>query len=157
MSVSSGGDCIRTYQPDIKKGRYNTIILNMKTVAADNLLFYLGSAQYVSVQTFPSDVLWSRGDKGKPSEKCYVWKQGLFNNAQGFEMRCPTRLCRWDVPVSTYFWPYSGYRTEEMASFHQFPVKLLPEKCIIRERFVSIYKSSSAVSAMVWTYQSVST
>lgn len=50
MSVSSGGDCIRTYRPDIKKGRYNTIILHVKTVAADNLLFYLGSAKYVSVK-----------------------------------------------------------------------------------------------------------
>lgn len=49
VSVSSGGDCIRTYRPEIKKGRYNTIILHVKTVAADNLLFYLGSAKYVSV------------------------------------------------------------------------------------------------------------
>ncbi|XP_060740347.1 laminin subunit alpha-2 isoform X3 [Tachysurus vachellii] len=47
VSVSSGGDCIRTYRPDIKKGRYNTIILNVKTLAADNLLFYLGSAKFV--------------------------------------------------------------------------------------------------------------
>uniref|UniRef100_A0A8C1YKN0 Laminin subunit alpha 2 n=1 Tax=Cyprinus carpio TaxID=7962 RepID=A0A8C1YKN0_CYPCA len=47
VSVSSGGSCIRTYRPEIKKGRYNTIILHVKTVAADNLLFYLGSAKYV--------------------------------------------------------------------------------------------------------------
>uniref|UniRef100_A0A671SZR7 Basement membrane-specific heparan sulfate proteoglycan core protein n=1 Tax=Sinocyclocheilus anshuiensis TaxID=1608454 RepID=A0A671SZR7_9TELE len=32
---------------EIKKGRYNTIILHVNTVAADNLLFYLGSAKYV--------------------------------------------------------------------------------------------------------------
>ncbi|GAA6076479.1 laminin subunit alpha-2, partial [Tachysurus ichikawai] len=51
VSVSSGGDCIRTYRPDIKKGRYNTIILNVKTLAADNLLFYLGSAKFVSNET----------------------------------------------------------------------------------------------------------
>lgn len=48
VSVSSGGDCIRTYRPDIKKGLYNAIILNVKTLAADNLLFYLGSAKFVS-------------------------------------------------------------------------------------------------------------
>lgn len=49
VSVSSGGDCIRSYRPEIKKGRYNTIILNVKTTYADNLLFYLGSAKYVSL------------------------------------------------------------------------------------------------------------
>ncbi|KAM6964872.1 laminin subunit alpha-2 [Aplochiton taeniatus] len=47
VSVSSGGNCIRGYRPDIRKGRYNTIVLNVKTVAPDNLLFYLGSAKYV--------------------------------------------------------------------------------------------------------------
>lgn len=49
MSVSSGGNCIRTYRPEIKKGTYNTIIVNVKTVVADNLLFYLGSAKFVSL------------------------------------------------------------------------------------------------------------
>uniref|UniRef100_A0AAQ4S9E1 Basement membrane-specific heparan sulfate proteoglycan core protein n=1 Tax=Gasterosteus aculeatus aculeatus TaxID=481459 RepID=A0AAQ4S9E1_GASAC len=47
VSVSSGGDCLRSYRPDIRKGRYNTIILNVKTTTPDNLLFYLGSVQYV--------------------------------------------------------------------------------------------------------------
>ncbi|KAJ8385914.1 hypothetical protein AAFF_G00178760 [Aldrovandia affinis] len=47
VSVSSGGDCIRSYRPEIKKGRYNTIILNVKTTYADNLLFYLGSTKYI--------------------------------------------------------------------------------------------------------------
>ena len=42
VSVSSGGDCIRTYKPEIKKGSYNNIIVNVKTAVADNLLFYLG-------------------------------------------------------------------------------------------------------------------
>ncbi|RXM36346.1 Laminin subunit alpha-2 [Acipenser ruthenus] len=46
VSVSSGGDCIRTYRPEIKKGRYNAIVLNVKTAMPDNLLFYLGSAKY---------------------------------------------------------------------------------------------------------------
>ncbi|NXO52653.1 LAMA2 protein, partial [Aramus guarauna] len=46
VSVSSGGNCIRTYRPEIKKGTYNTVILNVKTVVADNLLFYLGSAKF---------------------------------------------------------------------------------------------------------------
>ncbi|TNN39892.1 Laminin subunit alpha-2 [Liparis tanakae] len=48
VSVSSGGDCLRSYRPDIRKGRYNTIVLHVKTTTADNLLFYLGSAKYVS-------------------------------------------------------------------------------------------------------------
>uniref|UniRef100_A0AAR2J0D6 Basement membrane-specific heparan sulfate proteoglycan core protein n=1 Tax=Pygocentrus nattereri TaxID=42514 RepID=A0AAR2J0D6_PYGNA len=68
VSVSSGGDCIRTYRPDIKKGRYNTIILNVKTLAADNLLFYLGSAQYVSV-----DFLAIEMRKGKVN---FLWDVG---------------------------------------------------------------------------------
>ncbi|KAG9347470.1 hypothetical protein JZ751_005037 [Albula glossodonta] len=46
VSVSSGGDCIRSYRPEIKTGHLNTIILNVKTTYADNLLFYLGSAKY---------------------------------------------------------------------------------------------------------------
>ncbi|KAG7265693.1 hypothetical protein CRUP_031017, partial [Coryphaenoides rupestris] len=46
VSVSSGGDCLRSYRPDIWKGRYNTIVLHVKTTTADNLLFYLGSAKY---------------------------------------------------------------------------------------------------------------
>lgn len=49
VSVSSGGDCIRTYKPEIKKGSYNNIIINVKTPVADNLLFYLGSAKFVSL------------------------------------------------------------------------------------------------------------
>lgn len=49
VSVSSGGDCIRTYKPEIKKGSYNNIIVNVKTAVADNLLFYLGSAKFVSL------------------------------------------------------------------------------------------------------------
>ncbi|KAF6732239.1 Laminin subunit alpha-2, partial [Oryzias melastigma] len=47
VSVSSGGDCLRSYRPDIRKGRYNTIILHVKTTTPDNLLFYLGSTKYV--------------------------------------------------------------------------------------------------------------
>lgn len=49
VSVSSGGDCIRTYKPEIKKGSYNNIVINVKTAVADNLLFYLGSAKFVSL------------------------------------------------------------------------------------------------------------
>ncbi|XP_030638763.1 laminin subunit alpha-2 [Chanos chanos] len=66
VSVSSGGDCIRTYQPEIKKGRYNTIILNVKTTTADNLLFYLGSAKYV-------DFLAVEMRKGKVN---FLWDVG---------------------------------------------------------------------------------
>lgn len=47
--MSSGGNCIRTYRPEIKKGNYNTVILNVKTTVADNLLFYLGSNRFVSL------------------------------------------------------------------------------------------------------------
>ncbi|KAM9355578.1 laminin subunit alpha-2 [Pholidichthys leucotaenia] len=47
VSVASGGDCLRSYHPEIRKGRYNTIILHVKTTTPDNLLFYLGSAKYV--------------------------------------------------------------------------------------------------------------
>ncbi|XP_072533209.1 laminin subunit alpha-2 isoform X2 [Salminus brasiliensis] len=66
VSVSSGGDCIRAYRPDIKKGRYNTIILNVKTFAADNLLFYLGSAKFV-------DFLALEMRKGKVN---FLWDVG---------------------------------------------------------------------------------
>uniref|UniRef100_A0A8B9RME3 Basement membrane-specific heparan sulfate proteoglycan core protein n=1 Tax=Astyanax mexicanus TaxID=7994 RepID=A0A8B9RME3_ASTMX len=63
VSVSSGGDCIRAYRPDIKKGRYNTIILNVKTVAADNLLFYLGSVDFLALEMRKGKVnfLWDVG------------------------------------------------------------------------------------------------
>ncbi|XP_059355199.1 laminin subunit alpha-2 isoform X1 [Carassius carassius] len=66
VSVSSGGSCIRTYRPEIKKGRYNTIILHVKTLAADNLLFYLGSAKYV-------DFLAIEMRKGKVN---FLWDVG---------------------------------------------------------------------------------
>lgn len=49
VSVSSGGDCLRSYRPEIRKGRYNTIVLHVKTTTPDNLLLYLGSAKYVSI------------------------------------------------------------------------------------------------------------
>uniref|UniRef100_A0A6Q2ZGJ1 Basement membrane-specific heparan sulfate proteoglycan core protein n=1 Tax=Esox lucius TaxID=8010 RepID=A0A6Q2ZGJ1_ESOLU len=66
VSVSSGGDCIRAYRPDIKKGSYNTIVLNVKTTSPDNLLFYLGSAQYI-------DFLALEMRKGKVS---FLWDVG---------------------------------------------------------------------------------
>ncbi|KAG8444246.1 hypothetical protein GDO86_009434 [Hymenochirus boettgeri] len=66
VSVSSGGDCIRTYRPDIKKGRFNTIILNVKTDTPDNLLFYLGSRQY-------TDFLAIEMRKGKVN---FLWDVG---------------------------------------------------------------------------------
>uniref|UniRef100_A0A8C0EE34 Basement membrane-specific heparan sulfate proteoglycan core protein n=1 Tax=Bubo bubo TaxID=30461 RepID=A0A8C0EE34_BUBBB len=66
VSVSSGGNCIRTYRPEIKKGTYNTIIVNVKTVVADNLLFYLGSAKF-------TDFLAIEMRKGKVS---FLWDVG---------------------------------------------------------------------------------
>nr|DBA26649.1 TPA: hypothetical protein GDO54_010888 [Pyxicephalus adspersus] len=66
VSVSSGGDCIRTYKPDIKKGRYNTIILNVKTDTSDNLLFYLGSNKF-------TDFLAIEMRKGKVN---FLWDVG---------------------------------------------------------------------------------
>nr|XP_019584999.1 PREDICTED: laminin subunit alpha-2 isoform X4 [Rhinolophus sinicus] len=66
VSVSSGGDCIRTYKPEIKKGSYNNIIVNVKTPVADNLLFYLGSAKFV-------DFLAIEMRKGKVS---FLWDVG---------------------------------------------------------------------------------
>ena len=54
VSVSSSGDCLRSYRPDIRKGRYNTIVLHVKTTTPDNLLFYLGSAKYVRVTSLPA-------------------------------------------------------------------------------------------------------
>ncbi|XP_055362118.1 laminin subunit alpha-2 isoform X4 [Betta splendens] len=66
VSVSSGGDCLRSYRPDIRKGRYNTIILHVKTTTPDNLLFYLGSAKYV-------DFLALEMRKGKVS---FLWDVG---------------------------------------------------------------------------------
>ncbi|XP_073431896.1 laminin subunit alpha-2 isoform X2 [Dendrobates tinctorius] len=66
VSVSSGGDCIRTYKPDIKKGRYNTITLNVKTSTPDNLLFYLGSNKFhdflaVEMRKGKVNFLWDVG------------------------------------------------------------------------------------------------
>uniref|UniRef100_A0AAV2K9N1 Laminin G domain-containing protein n=1 Tax=Knipowitschia caucasica TaxID=637954 RepID=A0AAV2K9N1_KNICA len=66
VSVSSGGDCLRSYRPEIRKGRYNTIILHVKTTTADNLLFYLGSEQYV-------DFLALEMRKGKMN---FLWDVG---------------------------------------------------------------------------------
>ncbi|XP_069052056.1 laminin subunit alpha-2 isoform X1 [Lepisosteus oculatus] len=66
VSVSSGGDCIRTYRPEIKKGRYNTIVLNVKTALPDNLLFYLGSAKF-------TDFLAIEMRKGKVN---FLWDVG---------------------------------------------------------------------------------
>ncbi|XP_058469730.1 laminin subunit alpha-2 isoform X2 [Solea solea] len=66
VSVSSGGDCLRSYRPDIRKGRYNTIILHVKTTTPDNLLFYLGSAKYV-------DFLALEMRKGKVN---FLWDMG---------------------------------------------------------------------------------
>ncbi|XP_017267406.1 laminin subunit alpha-2 isoform X4 [Kryptolebias marmoratus] len=66
VSVSSGGECLRSYRPDIRKGRYNTIILHVKTTTPDNLLFYLGSAKYV-------DFLALEMRKGKVN---FLWDVG---------------------------------------------------------------------------------
>ncbi|KAI1897462.1 hypothetical protein AGOR_G00083530 [Albula goreensis] len=66
VSVSSGGDCIRSYRPEIKTGHLNTIILNVKTTYADNLLFYLGSAKYI-------DFLAIEMRKGKVN---FLWDVG---------------------------------------------------------------------------------
>ncbi|XP_041043524.1 laminin subunit alpha-2 isoform X2 [Carcharodon carcharias] len=66
VSVSSGGDCIRTYRPDIKKGTYNSIVLNVKTSELENLLFYLGSAKY-------TDFLAIEMRKGKVN---FLWDVG---------------------------------------------------------------------------------
>ncbi|XP_075802968.1 laminin subunit alpha-2 isoform X1 [Microtus pennsylvanicus] len=66
VSVSSGGDCIRTYKPEIKKGSYNNIVVNVKTPVADNLLFYLGSAKFI-------DFLAIEMRKGKVS---FLWDVG---------------------------------------------------------------------------------
>ncbi|XP_051816710.1 laminin subunit alpha-2 isoform X2 [Acanthochromis polyacanthus] len=66
VSVSSGGECLRSYRPDIRKGRYNTIILHVKTTVPDNLLFYLGSAKYV-------DFLALEMRKGKVN---FLWDVG---------------------------------------------------------------------------------
>ncbi|GAA6214860.1 laminin subunit alpha-2 isoform X1 [Lates japonicus] len=66
VSVSSGGDCLRSYRPDIRKGRYNTIVLHVKTTTPDNLLFYLGSAKYV-------DFLALEMRKGKVN---FLWDVG---------------------------------------------------------------------------------
>ncbi|XP_053879086.1 laminin subunit alpha-2 isoform X6 [Malaclemys terrapin pileata] len=66
VSVASGGDCIRTYRPEIKKGSYNTVIVNVKTAVADNLLFYLGSAKF-------TDFLAIEMRKGKVN---FLWDVG---------------------------------------------------------------------------------
>ncbi|XP_055492345.1 laminin subunit alpha-2 [Leucoraja erinacea] len=66
VSVSSGGDCIRTYRPDIKKGTFNSIVLNVKTSELENLLFYLGSAKY-------TDFLAIEMRKGKVN---FLWDVG---------------------------------------------------------------------------------
>ncbi|XP_066470578.1 laminin subunit alpha-2 isoform X3 [Tiliqua scincoides] len=66
VSVSSGGSCIRTYRPEIKKGNYNTVILNVKTTVADNLLFYLGSNRFtdflaIEMRKGKVDFFWDVG------------------------------------------------------------------------------------------------
>uniref|UniRef100_A0A4W3IE40 Basement membrane-specific heparan sulfate proteoglycan core protein n=1 Tax=Callorhinchus milii TaxID=7868 RepID=A0A4W3IE40_CALMI len=66
VSVASGGDCIRTYRPDIKKGTLNSIILNVRTSELENLLFYLGSAKF-------TDFLAIEMRKGKVN---FLWDVG---------------------------------------------------------------------------------
>ncbi|XP_060609322.2 laminin subunit alpha-2 isoform X6 [Anolis sagrei] len=66
VSVASGGNCIRTYRPEIKKGSYNTVILNVKTTTPDNLLFYLGSNRFtdflaIEMRKGKVDFLWDVG------------------------------------------------------------------------------------------------
>uniref|UniRef100_A0AAX7TVN3 Laminin subunit alpha 2 n=1 Tax=Astatotilapia calliptera TaxID=8154 RepID=A0AAX7TVN3_ASTCA len=63
VSVSSGGDCLRSYRPDIRKGRYNTIILHVKTTTPDNLLLYLGSVDFLALEMRKGKVnfLWDVG------------------------------------------------------------------------------------------------
>ncbi|XP_053142140.1 laminin subunit alpha-2 isoform X3 [Hemicordylus capensis] len=66
VSVSSGGNCIRTYRPEIKKGNYNTVILNVKTTVPDNLLFYLGSNRFtdflaIEMRKGKVDFFWDVG------------------------------------------------------------------------------------------------
>uniref|UniRef100_A0A7N6BAH8 Basement membrane-specific heparan sulfate proteoglycan core protein n=1 Tax=Anabas testudineus TaxID=64144 RepID=A0A7N6BAH8_ANATE len=63
VSVSSGGDCLRSYRPEIRKGRYNTIILHVKTTTPDNLLFYLGSVDFLALEMRKGKVsfLWDVG------------------------------------------------------------------------------------------------
>uniref|UniRef100_A0A669E9R8 Laminin subunit alpha-2 n=1 Tax=Oreochromis niloticus TaxID=8128 RepID=A0A669E9R8_ORENI len=70
VSVSSGGDCLRSYRPDIRKGRYNTIILHVKTTTPDNLLFYLGSRVSTLSQV---DFLALEMRKGKVN---FLWDVG---------------------------------------------------------------------------------
>uniref|UniRef100_A0A8D0L6L7 Laminin subunit alpha-2 n=1 Tax=Sphenodon punctatus TaxID=8508 RepID=A0A8D0L6L7_SPHPU len=53
VSVSSGGDCIRTYRPEIKKGSYNTVILNVKTTVTDFLAIEMRKGKV--------DFLWDVG------------------------------------------------------------------------------------------------
>ncbi|RXM32891.1 Laminin subunit alpha-2 [Acipenser ruthenus] len=88
VSVSSGGDCIRTYRPEIKKGRYNAIVLNVKTAMPDNLLFYLGSAKY-------SDFLAIEMRKGKVN---FLWDVGSGVGRVGYP----------DITISDQNW----YRIE---------------------------------------------
>ncbi|XP_028622252.1 laminin subunit alpha-2 [Grammomys surdaster] len=66
VSVSSGGDCVRTYKPEIKKGSYNNIVVHVKTAVTDNLLFYLGSVKFI-------DFLAIEMRKGKVS---FLWDVG---------------------------------------------------------------------------------
>ncbi|KAM7367692.1 hypothetical protein PAMP_013975 [Pampus punctatissimus] len=66
VSVSSGGNCVRSYRPDIRKEMYNIILLHVKTTTPDNLLFYLGSAKYV-------DFLALEMRKGKVN---FLWDVG---------------------------------------------------------------------------------
>uniref|UniRef100_A0A4W5P1C0 Laminin G domain-containing protein n=1 Tax=Hucho hucho TaxID=62062 RepID=A0A4W5P1C0_9TELE len=85
VSVSSGGDCIRAYGPEIKKGRYNTITVNVKTTSPDNLLFYLGSAKYI-------DFLAIEMRKGKVS---FLWDVG---SGVGMALTAPSLSMPWRVP-----------------------------------------------------------
>uniref|UniRef100_A0A8D3DXG8 Laminin subunit alpha 2 n=1 Tax=Scophthalmus maximus TaxID=52904 RepID=A0A8D3DXG8_SCOMX len=84
VSVSSGGDCLRSYRPDIRKGRYNTIVLHVKTTTPDNLLFYLGSTKYV-------DFLALEMRKGKVT---FLWDVG---SGVGRVEYAPSHHPRWEL------------------------------------------------------------
>lgn len=47
--VFSGGDCVRIYRLEIKKGSYNNIVVYVKIVVVDNFFFYFGSVKFVSL------------------------------------------------------------------------------------------------------------
>ncbi|KAF3850089.1 hypothetical protein F7725_019808 [Dissostichus mawsoni] len=101
-------DCLRSYRPDIRKGRYNTIILHVKTTTPDNLLFYMGSAKYVDFLALEMrkgkvNFLWDVGSGvGRVEYPHHTIHDGNWHRIEASRANSPTTFTILDVDQNAY-------------------------------------------------------